>query len=111
MRCSPFEHPAVTGAASRLPAGAELLAVQLANHETGVLQDVAAARRRAGLVFCDAVQAAGKLAIDVDALGVDLLALSAHKIGGPKGVGALWVRPGVELEPIAEAGTQEDAVK
>ncbi len=91
--------------------GAGVLAVALANHELGTIQQVAAiaaaAHRHGALVFCDAVQAAGKLAVDAPALGVDALAISAHKFYGPKGVGALWVRPGLELTAPIEGGHQE----
>jgi cysteine desulfurase len=59
------------------------------------------------LVHCDAVQAAGKVGIDVAALGVDLLTLSAHKLHGPKGAGALWVRRGVDVWPLWPGGHQE----
>jgi cysteine desulfurase len=83
-----------------------------ANNETGVLQDVArlgAAARERGVHFhVDAVQAAGKLALDVARLPIDTLALSGHKLHGPRGVGALYVRRGVELEPLVSGGPQED---
>jgi cysteine desulfurase len=92
-------------------AGAAVAAVALANHETGTVQDIRAmagvCREHGVLLHCDAVQAAGKLPIDVSALGVDALAMSAHKIHGPKGVGALWVRAGLDLAPLIEAGHQE----
>ena len=83
----------------------------LANNETGVLQPVAEAaalaRARGALVHCDAVQAAGKVGVDVDALGCDLLSLSAHKIYGPQGVGALYVRRGTRMEALLRGGSQE----
>lgn len=96
---------------ARLAAGATLVSVQLANHETGTLQDLAAvvaiARRAGARVHTDAVQAAGKIAVDLGALGVDALSLSAHKLGGPKGVGALVVREGIDLGPLYPGGHQE----
>ena len=88
-----------------------LVAVMLANNETGVVQPldavVALARRHGAMVFCDAVQGAGKLPLDVSGLGVDLLALSAHKIYGPKGVGALYVKRGTRMKALLRGGSQE----
>ena len=70
--------------------------------------ELAAVAREAGVpLHVDAVQAAGQIPVDVRALGADLVALSGHKVGGPKGVGALWVRPGHALEPLVPGGGQE----
>ncbi|CAK0766526.1 Cysteine desulfurase [uncultured Gammaproteobacteria bacterium] len=88
-----------------------LVSVMLVNNETGVIQPVAEAARlahqRGALVHCDAVQAAGRVPLDLAALGVDLLSLSAHKLGGPKGVGALVVRDGALVVPLLTGGGQE----
>lgn len=130
-----IEHPAVRAALGRhelrcsflaLPGGAaptpdafeaalgeqtRFAAVQWVNHETGTILPVAeyAARCRARGVrsFVDATQALGKLPVDVTALGADLVAFASHKIGGPAGAGALWVRRGVALEELALGGSQE----
>ncbi len=97
--------------AAELSGGARLLSAMLANNEYGGLYPVAALAapaRAAGAVFhTDAVQAAGRVPIDVRALGVDLLSLSAHKMHGPKGIGALWVGKGLRLAPHTPGGGQE----
>jgi cysteine desulfurase len=88
-----------------------LVALQWVNHETGTLLPIAAyaeqCRRAAVPLFVDATQAAGKVAIDVRALGADMLALASHKLGGPAGAGALWVRRGVDVAPAILGGAQE----
>jgi cysteine desulfurase len=88
-----------------------LISVMHANNETGAIQPVEEIGRiaaEAGVPFhCDAVQSAGKLALDVNRLGVSLLSISAHKMYGPKGVGALYVRSGVSSEPLLRGGHQE----
>ena len=94
----------LAAAVDALPAGTTVISTMLANNETGVLQPVAelAARAHArGLrVHCDAVQAAGKVPVDVESLGADYVVISGHKFGGPKGAAALVVRRGAPLEPL-----------
>lgn len=88
-----------------------LVSVMLANNETGVIQPLPAivttARAHGAVVHCDAVQAAGKIPVHVGALGVQLLSLSAHKLGGPPGVGALVVDPALPFAPLLHGGGQE----
>lgn len=88
-----------------------LLSVMLANNETGAIQPVAEAARiahaRGAVLHCDAVQALGRIPLDVRALDADLVSLSAHKIGGPQGAGALYVRDGFPLASQIKGGGQE----
>ncbi|MEX0922981.1 MAG: cysteine desulfurase family protein [Rhodovibrionaceae bacterium] len=95
-------------AENRMPA---LVSLMLANNETGAVQPVAAAaeicHRHGALLHCDAVQAFGKMEVDVAGLGVDLLSISAHKLGGPQGSGALVLRPGLEFASQIKGGGQE----
>ncbi len=88
-----------------------LVTLALVNHEIGnvypVARYAAIARARGAVMHTDAVQAAGKLAVDLSALGVDAATISAHKIGGPHGVGAVFVRRGLDLPPLLVGGHQE----
>ncbi len=88
-----------------------LISVMHANNEIGSIQpirEIASLARQRGILFhTDAVQSVGKIPVDVESLGVDLLSLSAHKIHGPKGMGALYVRQAVEMTPLLYGGSQE----
>lgn len=104
--------------ADALVPGTVLASVMLANNETGTLQPItelaAICRAHGVLLHCDATQAVGKVRVDVGALGVDLMSLSAHKIYGPKGVGALVVRrrkPRLRLAPLLDGGGHEQGMR
>jgi cysteine desulfurase len=88
-----------------------LVSVMLANNETGVIQPVgevaSLAQQHGARVHCDAVQGLGKIPVNFGLLGVDLMTLSAHKLGGPVGAGALVVRDGLAIEPLIHGGGQE----
>ena len=88
-----------------------LVSVMHANNEVGTIQPIAAlaqiAKEKGALFHTDAVQSAGKIPVNVKTLGVDLLVISAHKMSGPKGVGALWLRRGVRLVPVMTGGRHE----
>jgi cysteine desulfurase len=92
-----------------------LISVMLANNEVGTIQPLAdivrLAHERGILVHTDAVQAVGKMPVQVDVLGVDLLSLTAHKFYGPKGIGVLYVRKGTPIEPLFYGGHQEQALR
>ena len=88
-----------------------LVVVMAANNETGVIQPIAEigamVRSHGSLFFCDAIQAAGKIPLSMKGMNIDILSLSAHKIGGAAGVGALVVRDGIVLKPLLRGGGQE----
>jgi cysteine desulfurase len=94
-----------------------LVSVMAANNETGILQDIGAiaglARQAGALFHSDLAQAAGKIPVDVNALGLHLASISAHKVYGPKGIGALYVRrrPRVRLKPLFSGGGQERGLR
>lgn len=106
---------ATLGAARSAHPGPVLVAVMLANNETGAIQPVAEAARLAhasgSLLLCDAIQAAGKIQVNLSQLDADFLTLSAHKLGGPTGVGALVTRDDWTPAPILRGGGQEKGMR
>jgi len=110
----PVDQSGITSAAALREAITDrtaVVSVMHANNEIGTIQPIAelaaVAHERGALFHTDAVQSAGKIPIDVRALGVDLLSLSAHKFNGPKGAGALWVKRGTRMLPILTGGKHE----
>jgi cysteine desulfurase len=103
------------GAWDKALKGTPILVLMLANNETGILQPVGEAaaivRGAGGLTVCDAVQGLGKVQVNAALLGADFIALSAHKIGGPQGVGALWHRAGAPLKALLHGGGQERGLR
>lgn len=97
-------------AAAAIRPGTALVAAMLVNNEIGIIQPIAAladlAHRAGALMLCDAVQGYGRMPVPDT---VDLIAISAHKVHGPKGIGALWIRDGVSLMPLIDGGAQEAA--
>jgi cysteine desulfurase len=98
-----------------LKAEIRLVSVMLANNDTGVIEPleevVNITKARGALVHTDAVQAVGKIPVDVKALGLDFLSFSAHKLHGPMGVGALYIRRGVKVNPLVFGGHQERSLR
>jgi len=95
--------------------GTALVSIMMANNEVGTIQPVkelcAIAHGAGALFHTDAVQAAGKVPVSVRDLGVDLLSMSSHKINGPKGVGALYIREGLDIMPLIHGGGQESSLR
>lgn len=108
----PVNTAGLVDAQTPIPQGTGLVAIMQVNNEVGTIQPIAAlaeAAHAAGALFlCDAVQGAGKLAAPA---GADMIAISAHKLYGPKGVGALWVRDGLALAPHVHGGGQEQGLR
>lgn len=92
-----------------------IVSVMHANNEVGTIQpirEIAGVCRKAGVYFhTDAVQTVGNIPVDVDELGVDILSLSGHKLYGPKGVGAIYIRNGTKISPLVHGGAQEDRMR
>jgi cysteine desulfurase NifS len=92
-----------------------LVSIMMANNEVGTIlpvKELSSICREKGILFhTDAVQAVGKIKVDIQELGVDMLSLSGHKFHAPKGVGALYVRKGIELEPLIHGGKQESRIR
>jgi cysteine desulfurase len=110
----PVDHTGIVSAErlrEAIAADTALVSVMHANNEIGTIQPIAAlaaiAHEHGALMHTDAVQSVGKIPVDVRALGVDLLSLSAHKFNGPKGAGVLWIKRGTRMQPIVTGGKHE----
>ena len=101
--------------ASSITERTSLVTIMTANNETGMIQPIGRladiSRKRNVPFHTDATQAVGKIPVDVNELGVDLMTMSAHKIYGPKGVGAFFIRKGMEIEPFLHGGNQENGMR
>lgn len=115
LPCVPSGAIDVAGLKGAIRPATALVSIMLSNNETGVIQPVAEVaaivRPRGILLHCDAVQGVGKIPVDVERLGVDLLSISAHKFYGPKGIGALYVRRGTRIGPVYTGGHQESGLR
>jgi len=110
----PVDHTGIVSAdrlREAITADTAVVSVMQANNEIGTIQPIAElaaiAHEHGALMHTDAVQSAGKIPVDVRALGVDLLSLSAHKFNGPKGAGVLWIKRGTRMQPIVTGGKHE----
>jgi cysteine desulfurase len=110
----PIDHTGIVSAdrlREAITADTAVVSVMHANNEIGTIQPIAAlaaiAHEHGALMHTDAVQSVGKIGVDVRALGVDLLSLSAHKFNGPKGAGVLWIKRGTRMQPIVTGGKHE----
>jgi len=108
----PVDAEGLVDADAEIASGTDLVAVMQVNNEIGTIQPIGAIAARAhaagALVLCDAVQGAGKLSAPE---GADMIAISAHKLHGPKGIGALWLRDGIGLRPLLHGGGQEGGLR
>ncbi|MBD8083009.1 cysteine desulfurase family protein [Chryseobacterium caseinilyticum] len=100
---------------SSINSNTALISIMLVNNETGVIHDLKKiseiAQKYNITVFCDATQALGKITVDVQELGIDMLCMSAHKINGPKGIGFLYFKKHIKLSPLLHGGSQENNMR
>ncbi|HEY5624420.1 MAG TPA: cysteine desulfurase family protein [Gammaproteobacteria bacterium] len=115
LSCDPEGLVASEQVAEAIRSDTALVSIMHVNNETGVVQDIAAiaevCREHGVLLHVDAAQSVGKVVVDIEAWGADLVALTAHKIYGPKGIGALYVRPGTRLAPLLYGGEWDGGIR